>query len=285
MPSPRANRIAPAAAGAMRFARGSPANAQIVTGTFRLVEIDPAGLEPLASCDYTSIPVAAVGPPVDRECLQPPARRQLAATRRQEAVEQPVGHVLGLVDDAGRRIDDRGLAAKAAHGDERHGIDRAGGVGRNFEGISVIAHHAPAGARHVLLASQPAAPGSDAAGAVADRARKRAELAFEPQRGGIEHHRRGAAGQDVARSSAVIGEPRGPAAVRAGRQLVVADQRELAAGQRDTAHAVRRVGHTPAVVHRIAARRQHAVRKSLWQIEQPRRIGLQCAVTGARCLR
>jgi hypothetical protein len=61
-------------------------------------------------------------------------------------------------------------------------------------------------------------------------------------------------------------------------QLVVADQRQLAAAEIEAAHPVGAVGHRAAVVHCIAQAREDAVGKARRQIDEALRVGNQAAV-------
>ena len=180
MPSPRANSVAPAAAPRLR--RSSSGASGLSRSTQRTC-CQPCGAKRDAA------PVAAVGQPVDRQRLQPAALGQPALHVGNEAVEQPVLAVLGLVDDAGRRIDAGGLVVEPAHRLERHRIDRPGRRGRHLEHVAVLLVDLAVGLEHALLAGQPRAPRRDPAGAVADRARERAELLLDRERARVEHQR------------------------------------------------------------------------------------------------
>ena len=59
---------------------------------------------------------------------------------------------------------------------------------------------------------------------------------------------------------------------------MIADQRQLAAGQGEAAHPVGRIGHGAAVAHRLATFGQDPVGKPAWQIDQSVWIGHQWAV-------
>src|SRR5690606_12595460 len=160
-------------------ARRGAARAQVIVWRFDDVEIDPANLTPAAWRDRDTLPVAAVGQAADREGLQLAAFGQPPRRARQETVEQAVVLVLGHVDRAGARIDAGRLVTEAPHRLERPGIDEARGGSGHFEDVPVFggpSHHEPG-----LLASQPAAPRRDAAGAAAHRPGERAELPRDPQ--------------------------------------------------------------------------------------------------------
>jgi hypothetical protein len=97
MPSPRAN---------------------IVGGAFDLFQVHPAHLAAGAERESDPAPVAAVGGHArigKGERLQPAAPGELPRHLRDEAVEQAILPILGLVDDSGARIDRGGFVVEAAH--------------------------------------------------------------------------------------------------------------------------------------------------------------------------
>lgn len=97
-----------------RGAGRCPALPQVVERRFGIVEIDPAGLDPGLWLDRDRLPVAAVGNALDRERLQSATRREVALLVRDEAVEQAVVLVFGLVDDAAVGVDRGSLVIEAA---------------------------------------------------------------------------------------------------------------------------------------------------------------------------
>jgi hypothetical protein len=128
----------------------------------RIGDIDPVAGQGGTDRDGLLLPVVgvAVGIAAQLQRLEPSALAQLARGLGDEAVEGSVTGVLGLVDDAGARIDGHRFAAEAAHGGERHGIGEAGhDGGRHIKGeavgLIVAALLAGAGLAEVFLAGDP----------------------------------------------------------------------------------------------------------------------------------
>src|SRR5690606_9361414 len=90
------------AARKQRRTRRSAALAQVVLRRLGIVEVDPAHRLPRLRREGRAVPVAAVGQAVDRQRLQPPAFGELPLHVGDEAIEQSVLAVLGLVDDPAR---------------------------------------------------------------------------------------------------------------------------------------------------------------------------------------
>ena len=134
-----------------------------------LFEVDPGRFERLAVLDRPRPPVVRLeaGPAGHGQGLEPAALGQPPPRRRQEAVEEPVDEVLGLVDDAGPRIDRGAFLDEASHPSERH-RDRDAGLGRHGDlvRIAVPARAGRPRAQEDLLRRQPGPPGRGPSGAV-----------------------------------------------------------------------------------------------------------------------
>ncbi len=189
--------------------------------------------------------------PLHRQHLQAPGRAEDSAGRGDEPVEPRTGcvivaadaAVLGLVDDAGLRVERHRLVDETAHGLERHGVDRAVGAGGHLEDVAV---RDPADRLDGLLAGEPRAPRGEAAGAVGARAPDAHPLATEASGvpagvrrvGGVELHGGGAA---------VAGRVVAAAAQGAGLRavLVVAHEAGEPGAGGEGGHAVVAAGQRP----------------------------------------
>ena len=247
-------------------ARRRPSCAQIVGRRLRVIKVHPARGVLHAATQRRLFAVARIANARgERERLQLAPFGQIAGHFGYKAIEQSFRVILAHIDDAGRRIDAGRFVVEAPHGFQRHRLDQAGRASGHFEDIAVIrkAIHRPAR----FLAGQPGAPWRNPARTIADRARYGSKLAFDGQGFSVEHQIGRAAGKDRAIRPARVAIGQLAASPFARRQLVVAHQRDFAAGQGETAHAIRRIGHGEAVVHRIAQLRDDAIGKTLLQIE------------------
>ena len=217
-----------------------------------------------------------VGPALDGEHLQATARGQVGGVVRKEAVEAGRAAVLGLVDDAGARVDRHRLVVEPAHGRQRDGVDRPVGVRRHLEDVAVGLRPVLAG--EALLAGQPGALRRGSTGAVADGAREARVVAHQLHGGGVELE---------------VGRATGGARVVAGRRvggpdalLVVADQAHGRPGACEGRHAVVSAGGQDAVAHRRPGAAEGRVGEARRQQQLTAGCGLQGAVAAVvRCLR
>ena len=108
--------------------------AQVILGVFDIVQIDPAHSARASCREIGCGPVAAVAVAIDKsQSLKPTALSQLAAHLGDEAIEEAVILIFGLIDDAGARIDRGGFVPKAAHGLKRNGRNQSCGARWHFE--------------------------------------------------------------------------------------------------------------------------------------------------------
>ena len=277
-------------------ARRMTAHAEIVVGAVDVFHIDPFDLTPVADRPQALCPVGGVGGGriLQRHGLKAPALRQPSGRGRDEAVEQPVGPILGQIDHARPRIDAHRLMVEAPHAGQGLGLDQAGLARRHLEHPAVALRHV-GGLRPILrlLAGQPGAPGRVAAAAIGAGADQAEVLALHDARVHVIDQRGRAAWHDAAVLGHAIGarpidplQPTGvvgpgrarPVRRRRRLQFVVAHQGDLGALQREAAHAVELSGNQQAVVHHLAGARQNAIGEALGQIEPAGGIGLQRTV-------
>ena len=228
-----------------------------------VVDVDPMRLMGVPRGLSTGGEIA--GAAGDGHHLQPAASGKHAWLIGNESVQSrawpPVRYVpgvLGLVDDTRLGVDRHRLMDEAAHVAERHRIHGTGCVDRDFEDVSVRSLVSALGSVRGLFAGKPAPPWRGTTGAVHDGACQRnelidefnAQIAFCARDSDLE--RGGPAG-----APRIVGGLGGcPALVRVVDHLVVADQADVAVGEREGGHPVEGVRHGQPVPHggRPAAR-------------------------------
>ena len=268
---------------------GNAASSEIGIGGFRVIEVDPFDIDPLARLDGRALPVADVEArtAAHGERLELAAFNQLTGDIRQEAVEEGAGVlVFGLVGDQRTRIDGHGLVAEAPHCLERDRLDQARGLGGHFKDIAMLDAGLLTGIGFGLLAGQPAAPRRRTAGAIIDRADQRQIFLFHRQRLGIENNVAGAADMRIAVLVPVVNarainqiqpgivEAEGRLLGIADAQFVIAHQDDAAIGFLETGHAVKVTRNDEPVAHRLTRCGDDVIGEAPGQIEQALRIGL-----------
>ena len=221
--------------------------------------------------------------------LQPAPGRQASRLVGQVAVDQAVAGVLGLVDDAGRRIDGHGLVVEAAHRLQRHGLHRPRGRTRgHLEVVPVVLLVVVVGALGRLLAGDPAAPRGEAAGAVADGAGEAEVVALHVAAGADDEGGRAPQGRGAAApvvepllrhlADALVLLPEGADLSGPRGELVVADQQGPALGPGEGGHRVGGPRDPQAVVHLVAGAGDHPVGEARGQVDDGAGVRPQGAV-------
>src|SRR5690606_23148406 len=152
---------------------------------------------------------------------------------RNVAIEGTLPLVLGLIDDAGRRIHGDGLVRETPR--RAYGSTAAGAEPRHVEDVAVVEPVGAAPPRvERLLAREPAPPRRGATGAVADRAAEARPRAHEPALHEVEH--------EVRRAAVLVGVVHAPVdealVPGAPAELMVAHERDMASAPSDHGHAV-----------------------------------------------
>ncbi len=223
----------------------------------------------MPSTTPTSCPVrrSARGRPRTPSICSRPPPAEASGRRRHETIEARGFGVLGLVDDARRRIDGDRFVHEAAHGGER--LRARSPVQRHFEDVAVRpgqrgVHLRP---QHRLLAGQPRAPRSRAAGAVAYGAGQPGPGAHQALGSRIEaQQRRAAAGGGVVDTRRRERRP--------GDALVVAHQGDQAVGAGERGHAVVGGRRRESALERIGSPPHRSVAEARGQLDERQARGL-----------